>query len=181
MLKIILIVVAVLIAGLLAYAATRPDSFRIQRAATVNASPEKISPLISDFHNWGAWSPWEKIDPSMQRTFSGAPAGKGAVYEWSGNGKAGAGRMEILEASPAKVSIKLDFIKPFEGHNVTDFTLDPNPGSPAGAPVATRVNWDMHGPSPYLSKLMGVFMNLDRMVGKDFEQGLANLKTVAEK
>jgi hypothetical protein len=175
MLKIILIVVVVLIAALLAYAATRPDSFRIQRAATLNASPEKISPLISDFHDWGAWSPWEKIDPSMQRTFSGAPAGKGAIYEWSGNGKAGAGRMEILEASPAKVSIQLDFIKPFEGHNLTDFTLELQPGG------GTRVNWDMHGPSPYLSKLMGIFMNLDRLVGKDFEQGLANLKTVAEK
>lgn len=177
MLKIILIVIVVLIAGVLIYAATRPDSFQVQRSATLNASPEKISPLISDFHNWGAWSPWEKIDPSMRRTFSGAPAGKGAVYEWSGNGKAGAGRMEILEASPTKVSIQLDFIKPFEGHNLTDFTLEPQPGSPN----VTRVNWDMHGPSPYLSKLMGVFMNLDRLIGKDFEQGLANLKTVAEK
>ena len=177
MLKIILIVIVVLIAGVLIYAATRPDSFQVQRSATLNASPEKISPLISDFHNWGAWSPWEKIDPSMRRTFSGAPAGKGAVYEWSGNGKAGAGRMEILEASPTKVSIQLDFIKPFEGHNLTDFTLEPQPG----CPNVTRVNWDMHGPSPYLSKLMGVFMNLDRLIGKDFEQGLANLKTVAEK
>lgn len=177
MLKTILIVVAVLIAGLLAYAATRPDSFRVQRSAILNAPPDRIAPLISDFHHWEAWSPWEKLDPAMQKTYSGAPAGKGAVYEWSGNSKAGAGRMEILDASPAKVSIKLDFIKPFEGHNLTDFTLDPQPGFPS----ATRVNWDMHGPSPYLSKLMGIFMNMDRLIGNDFEQGLANLKTVAEK
>src|SRR6185503_11996106 len=103
MLKIILIVIVVLIAGVLVYAATRPDTFRVQRAATLNAPPGKIAPLIRDFHNWGAWSPWEKLDPAMQRTYSGAPAGKWAVYEWSGNGKAGAGRMEILDASPARV------------------------------------------------------------------------------
>jgi hypothetical protein len=177
MLKIILIVIVVLIAGVLIYAATRPDSFRVQRAATLNAPPGKIAPLISDFHNWGSWSPWEKLDPAMQRTYSGAPAGKGAVYEWSGNSKAGAGRMEILDASPTRVSIKLDFLKPFEAHNLTDFTLDPQPGSPN----ATRVSWDLHGPMPYLSKLMCVFVSMDKMVGKDFEQGLANLKTVAEK
>ena len=179
MLKIILIVIVVLIAGVLIYAATRPDSFRVQRSATLNAPPEKIAPLISDFHNWGSWSPWEKLDPAMQRTYSGAPAGKGAVYEWSGNGKAGAGRMEILDASPSsspsKVSIQLDFLKPFEAHNLTDFTLEPQPGG------GTRVNWDLHGPMPYLSKLMCVFVSMDKMVGKDFEQGLANLKTVAEK
>jgi hypothetical protein len=174
MLKIILIVIVVLIAGVLVYAATRPDTFRVQRAATLNAPPGKIAPLISDFHNWGAWSPWEKLDPAMQRTYSGAPAGKGAVYEWSGNGKAGAGRMEILDASPARVSIKLDFLKPFEAHNLTDFTLEPQAGG-------TRVNWDLHGPMPYLSKLMCVFVSMDKMVGKDFEQGLANLKAAAEK
>jgi hypothetical protein len=174
MLKIILIVIVVLVAGVLVYAATRPDSFRVQRAATLNAPPGKIAPLISDFHNWGAWSPWEKLDPAMQRTYSGAPAGKGAVYEWSGNGKAGAGRMEILDASAARVSIKLDFLKPFEAHNLTDFTLEPQAGG-------TRVNWDLHGPMPYLSKLMCVFVSMDKMVGKDFEQGLANLKAAAEK
>ena len=175
MLKTILIVVVVLIAGVLIYAATRPDSFRVQRSATVNAPPEKIAPLISDFHHWEAWSPWEKLDPAMQKTYGGAPAGKGAVYEWSGNSKAGAGRMEILDASPAKVSIQLDFLKPFEGHNLTDFTFDPQAGG------GTRVDWDMHGPMPYLSKVMCVFVSMDKMVGKDFEQGLANLKTVAEK
>jgi hypothetical protein len=177
MLKIILIVVVVLIAGVLVYAAAQPDSFQVQRSATFNASPEKIAPLISDFHHWEAWSPWEKLDPAMQKTYTGAPAGKGAVYEWSGNSKAGAGRMEILDASPAKVSIQLDFLKPFEAHNRTDFTLEPQPGTPN----ATRVNWDMHGPMPYLSKVMCVFVSMDKMVGKDFEQGLANLKTLAEK
>ena len=175
MLKIILIVLAVLIAGVLIYAATRPDTFRVERTATVNAPPEKIAPLISDFHNWGDWSPWEKLDPAMQRTYGGAPAGKGAVYEWSGNSKAGAGRMEILDASATKVSIQLDFLKPFEAHNLTDFTLEPQPGG------GTRVTWDLHGPMPYLSKLMCVFVSMDKMVGKDFEQGLSNLKSAAEK
>src|SRR6478672_946381 len=143
MLKIILIAVVVLIAGVLVYAATRPDSFQVQRSATVNAPPEKIAPLLSDFHHWEAWSPWEKLDPAMQKTYTGAPAGKGAVYEWSGNSKAGAGRMEILDASPAKVSIQLDFLKPFEAHNLTDFTLEPQGAG------ATRVNWVMRGPMPY--------------------------------
>ena len=175
MLKTILITIVVLIAGVLIYAATRPDSFRVQRSTILNAPPEKIAPLIGDFHHWEAWSPWEKLDPAMQKTYSGAPAGKGAVYEWSGNSKAGAGRMEILDASSSKVSIRLDFLKPFEAHNLTDFTLDPQPGG------GTRVNWDMHGPMPYLSKVMCLFVSMDKLVGKDFEQGLANLKTVAEK
>ena len=167
--------IVTIIAAVLLYATTRPDSFSVQRTATIKAPPEKIFPLINDFHSWPAWSPWEKLDPGMQRTHSGAPAGKGAAYAWVGNSKVGEGRMEILESTqPSKVSIKLDFIKPFEARNTADFTLQPQGDS-------TQVTWVMHGPAPYVTKLMTVFVSMDSMVGKDFEAGLANLKAAAEK
>ncbi|MGH6639933.1 MAG: SRPBCC family protein [Polaromonas sp.] len=175
MLKIIAIIIGALLAGLLIFAATTPDTFRVQRQASIKAPPEKIFPLINDFHQWGAWSPYEKLDPAMKRTYSGADLGKGAVYAWDGTGKAGAGRMMILEASPAsKVAIQLDFIKPFEARNTAEFTLQAQGDS-------TSVTWAMYGPSPYIAKLMGVFFNMDSMIGKDFEAGLVNLKTAAEK
>ena len=173
--KTIAIVVAVLLAAVLVFAATRPDVFRVERATSIKAPPEKIFALINGFRSWSTWSPWEKLDPELKRTYGGAPSGKGAVYEWAGNGKVGQGRMEIKESSPAsKIAIQLDFIKPFEGHNVAEFTLDPQGDS-------TKVAWSMQGPSPYMSKLMGIFFNMDSMIGKDFEAGLANLKAVTEK
>jgi uncharacterized protein YndB with AHSA1/START domain len=175
MFKIIAIVVAVLIAGVLGFAATRPDAFRVERAVTIKAPPAKIYPYLDDFNRWAVWSPWEKLDPSMKRTFSGAPSGKGAAYAWEGNSKVGAGRMEIIESRPAsKLLIKLDFLEPFEGHNTAEYTLEP-------AGDGTRVTWAMYGPAPYVSKLMGVFISMDKMIGKDFEAGLANLKAAAEK
>jgi uncharacterized protein YndB with AHSA1/START domain len=175
MLKTIAIVVVVLVGALLALAATKPDTFRVQRAASIKAPPEKIFPLISDLHSWGAWSPWEKLDPAMKRTHSGAASGKGAVYEWAGNGEVGAGRMEIVEASPpSAVKIKLDFLKPFEAHNFAEFTLEPKGDT-------TNVTWAMYGPNNYVSKLMSVFFSMDSMVGKRFESGLANLKAATEK
>ena len=175
MIKIILIVVALLIVGLLVYAATRPDSFRIERSAAIKAPPEKIFALINDFHAWGGWSPWEKIDPALKRSFSGADKGKGAAYAWEGNKNVGSGSMEITESTPSsRVLIKLDFTAPFEAHNTAEFTLQPQGDS-------TTVSWAMYGPSPYLSKLMGVFMNMDRMVGGQFETGLANLRAATEK
>lgn len=171
----IVIVFAILIAALLAYAATQPDTFRVQRTARVKAAPDKILPLISDFHSWNSWSPWENIDPNMKRTYSGPASGKGAVYEWEGNNKVGAGRMEVTDvASPSKVTIKLDFLKPFEGHNTAEFTLEPQGDS-------TSVTWAMYGPNRFIGKVMHVFINMDNMIGKQFETGLANLKTVAEK
>ena len=174
MIKIIALVIVVLVVAVLLYAATRPDTFRIQRATRINAPPEKIFALINDYHRWGSWSPYEKLDPDMKRTYSGAAYGTGAVYEWEGNSKAGKGRMEIADSlSPSQVAIKLDFVKPFEAHNLVQFTLQPTGGS-------TDVTWAMQGPSPYMMKLMHVFINMDRMVGKDFEVGLANLKAVAE-
>ena len=174
MLKITAIGVVVLVAAVLLFAATRPDNFSVQRTTSIKAPPEKIFPLINDLHRWTSWSPWEKMDPEMKRTYSGTASGKGAAYAWQGNSKVGEGRMEISDTSPpSKVTIKLDFIKPFEAHNTAEFTLEPKGDS-------TSVTWKMHGPSPYLAKVMGIFVSMDSMIGKDFETGLANLKTAAE-
>lgn len=172
---IILAVIAVAVAALLLFAATRPSSFRVQRSTAIKAPPEKIFPFIDDFHAWTAWSPYEKIDPALKRTYAGAPRGQGAVYEWEGNNKVGRGRMEITgSAPPGRVTIALHFMKPFEARNVAEFTLEPRGD-------ATTVTWAMHGPSPFMAKVMGIFMSMDSMVGKQFEEGLANLKAVAEK
>jgi hypothetical protein len=165
--------IAVMISLLVVLIGTRPNTFRIERSATIAAPPEKIVALIDDFHAWGQWSPWEKIDPTMTRTFEGPERGVGAIYGWAGNGKAGTGRMEILEDTPAKVLIKLDFIKPFEAHNTAIFTLEPQGD-------ATRVVWAMEGGQPFMAKLMGLVFNMEKMVGPDFEKGLADLKRAAE-
>jgi hypothetical protein len=176
MIQTIGIVIAVLIAAVLGVAATKPDTFRVQREATIAARPERIYPFLEDFRRWNAWSPYEKKDPELKRAFSGAPSGKGAVYAWEGNREVGTGRMEILDsAAPSRVTIKLDFLKPFEAHNTAEFTLAPAGGD------STRVTWAIHGPSPYPSKLIGLFCNVDQMVGRDFEAGLANLKAIAER
>lgn len=172
-LKIGAYVVIVLVALVLGLAATKPDTFQVRRSASIQAAPEKVVGLIDDFHQWGSWSPWEKLDPGMKKTYSGANAGKGAAYAWEGNSKVGAGRMEILDASASKVTIQLDFLKPFETHNVAEFTVEPQGG-------ATQVNWVMRGPSPFMSKVMQVFVSMDGMIGKDFETGLGNMKSVAE-
>ena len=174
MIKKIAIAVVVLLGALLIYAATQPDNFRIQRAVTIKAPPERIFAVLNDFLRWESWSPWEKKDPAMKRTFSAVTSGKGAVYAWEGNRDVGQGRMEIAESvAPSKVAIKLDFVKPFEAHNIVEFTLEPKGDS-------THVTWAMQGPMPYISKLITVFVNMDSMVGKDFEAGLANLKTNTE-
>jgi hypothetical protein len=169
----------VVVAGILIYAATRPDTFSVQRSASMKAPPEKIFALINDLRSWGAWSPYEKKDPAMKRAFSGPSSGKGAVYEWDGDKNVGKGRMEITEATPpTKVLIKLDFIKPFEGHNTAEFTMEPKGDN-------TVVTWAMYGPCPYMAKVMGVvmglFMNMDEMIGNDFAAGLASLKATVEK
>jgi len=175
MLKKIAIVVVVAIAAFLAFAATKPDTFQVQRSTVIKAPPDKIFALIQDFHHWGVWSPYEKRDPDMKRTYGGPESGKGSMYAWEGNSKVGAGRMEILDATaPSKVTIKLDFIKPFEGHNTAEFTMIPQSD-------ATNVTWAMYGPNPYIAKVMQSVFNMDEMIGKDFADGLANLKTAAEK
>src|SRR3979490_738033 len=171
----VLVVLVVGIAAVLALAATNPDTFRVERALSVKAPPQKIFALINDLHGWGAWSPYEKKDPAMKRTYSGAAKGKGAVYEWDGDKNVGKGRMEITDTSPpSRITIKLDFISPFEGHNIAEFTMEPKGD-------ATSVTWAMHGPAPFIAKVMHVFINMDKMVGDDFEAGLAKLKTLAEK
>ncbi|MGH8432234.1 MAG: SRPBCC family protein [Solimonas sp.] len=175
MLKLILMVIALLVLGLLLYAATRPDDFRVERSISIKAPAEKVFPLINDLHRWQAWSPYEKRDPAMKRHFSGTDSGVGAAYAWDGNNQVGSGRMEIIESSaPLKIRIQLDFLKPFEGHNTAEFTL-----LPAGD--ATQVSWAMYGPANYMSKLMGLFCDMDQMIGKDFAAGLASLKTVSER
>jgi hypothetical protein len=171
-------VLTIIIAIVLILAATKPDTFSVERATSITATPDRIFPLIDDFHRWRSWSPYENKDPAMQRSYSGAASGKGAVYGWDGNKNVGSGRMEILDSlAPAKIVIQLDFFKPFEGHNTAEFTMLPEGEATQGM---TRVIWRMHGPAPFMSKLMQVFMNLDHMIGKDFEIGLANLKGLAE-
>lgn len=168
--------VAVVASGAVLLAASRkPDTMRYERTTKIQASPEKIFPHVNNFHSWTAWSPYEKKDPAMNRTYSGAESGKGAVYEWNGNNDVGSGRMEIVESSaPAKIVIKLDFFKPFEGHNTAEFTFEPNGD-------ATKVTWAMHGPSKFITKVMQTIMDMDKMVGTDFAVGLANLKALCEK
>jgi uncharacterized protein YndB with AHSA1/START domain len=172
---IVALVLAVAIAIVLILAMAKPETFSVQRATSVRAPTERIFPMINDFHQWKMWSPYENKDPAMKRSFGGAAGGKGAVYGWEGNKNVGSGRMEIIDTSvPSKIVIKLDFFTPFEGHNIAEFTLLPQGD-------ATGVTWLMYGPASLMSKVMQVFMNLDHMIGKDFEIGLVNLKNLAEK
>ncbi|HEX2592104.1 MAG TPA: SRPBCC family protein [Rhizomicrobium sp.] len=167
-----LVIVAAL-AGLVGFIASRPGSFRLERSIVINTGPEKPFALVNDFHEWAKWSPFENIDADLKRTYSGNPSGVGAIYNWDGK-KAGAGRMEILEApSPQKIVIKLDFSKPFEAHNTAVFTFNPN-----GA--TTTVVWTMTGPMAFINKAMTLVMPMEKMVGPQFEQGLASMKAAAE-
>ncbi len=175
MLKIILVIIAVLMAGVLILAATKPDTFRVERKATLRAPPEKVFALINDFKSWDVWSPWEKKDSAMKRTFGALTSGKGATYAWEGNKNVGQGSMEITASVPATaIVLKLDFLKPFEAHNMVNFTLTP-------VADGTQIVWRMEGNNNFISKIMQVFMDMDKMVGPDFEAGLANLKAAAEK
>ncbi len=174
MLNVIVIVLVALIAVLLIYAASRPDSFRLERSTLIKAHPDRVFDLINDFHQWGVWSPWEKIDADLKRTYGGPDSGVGAAYSWQG-AKTGMGRMEIVASSPPSlIRIRLDFLKPFEAHNTAEFSLQAEGD-------ATKVTWAMYGPSPYISKLMGIFLSMDQMVGKDFESGLRQMKAAAER
>ncbi len=175
----IVMIVAIAIAAILALvvivAATRPNTFRVQRSVTIDAAPEKIFPLIDDFHNWSGWAPQDKEDLSLKRTYSGAAFGTGAVSDWDSTGNAGKGRMSIIESAPStRVVVKVDFVKPFVAHNLNEFILQPTPGP------ATKVTWTMQGSNLYVMKLMSIFVNMDRVMGKHFESGLNNLKKAAE-
>lgn len=172
---VILLVLLALVAVALVVAATRPDAFRIERSIMIKAPADRIYPFIDDFRQWRAWSPFEELDPALRRTYGGAERGVGATYAWDGSGKAGAGRMAIAEAEPARrVLIDLDFIKPFEAHNKAEFTIAPEGDG-------SRVTWAMYGPNPLVAKVMQLFVSVDSMVGGDFERGLASLKALAER
>ncbi len=174
MIKTIAIVVVSLVAALLIFAATRPDTFRVERSISIEAPSEKIFAILNDFHLSQSWSPFEKKDPTMKRTFSGAASGKGAVYEFDGNKEVGKGRLMITDtAPPSKITIALDMVEPFEAHNTVEFTLGANGDS-------TKVTWAMHGPQSYVMKVLSFFIDCDKMVGKDFEAGLVKLKAITQ-
>lgn len=174
MLKKILITLAVIIAVVLVLAAFQPSEFRVTRSATIAAPAAVIFSEINDFHRWAAWSPWEKLDPAMKRTFEGPATGAGAVYGWEGNNDVGSGRMTITESRPAElINIRLEFFKPMPGVCPAEFTF-------RSEGAATTVTWTMSGTNNYLSKILCVFMNMDKMIGGDFEKGLAELKRIAE-
>lgn len=173
MLKSIALILAVALAALLLYAATRPDTFAVQRSAVIQASPDKLFPLINDLHQFNTWNPYARKDPAMRIDYRGPASGPGAAFDFSGN-KAGKGSIEVTGGqAPTRVDMRLDMIEPFEGHNQIAFTLTPQG-------QATQVTWAMHGPSPYLSKVVGIFLDMDHMIGRDFEAGLARLKATAE-
>lgn len=174
MLKTILLVVAAVIAALLVHAAFRPDSFRLARSTTVAAPPEKVFALINDLRQFNTWNPFARKEPSAVITYDSASAGVGGAYSWKGD-KTGEGRMQIVESVPSqRVSAKLDFVKPFEAHNVVDFTIQPQGNG-------STVTWAMQGPMPYFFRLVTIFSDMDKTVGGDFDAGLARLKALAEK
>jgi len=177
MLKVLVASGAVVVLGIaivLILAAMKPDHFQIQRSAAIKAPPEKIFPLINDFKAWTAWSPHETKDPDMRRTYSAVTSGKGATYAWDGDGNVGAGNMLITDApAPSKVALDLNMTRPMTAHNKVELTLVP-------AGETTTVTWMMRGQSPYFAKIIHVFFNMDKMVGGDFETGLAKLKSAAE-
>jgi hypothetical protein len=174
MFKKILIGIAVIILVFLVVVALQPADFRITRSTTIAAPAEVVFAQVNDFHKWDAWSPWAKLDPAMKQTYEGTPAGVGAIYSWVGNKDVGEGRMTITRSRPSElVGIKLEFLKPFAQVNDTEFALKPDGNQ-------TVVTWSMNGTNNFMAKGFGLFMNLDKMVGGDFEKGLAQMKQVAE-
>lgn len=174
MLKKILIALAVLIVAFVAIVAMQPSEFRIERTAIISAPPSVVFAQVNDFHKWGAWSPYEDRDPAMKKSYEGAPAGTGAIYRWAGNSEVGEGSTTIIDSRPdERITIKLEFVKPFAATNTAEFTFEPEGEQ-------TAVTWSLSGRNNFISKTMCLFMDMDKMVGGDFEKGLAQLKTVAE-
>jgi hypothetical protein len=170
----IFVIVLIVIAALLIFVATRPAEFRIHRSADVSASPDFVFSIINDLTQWGRWSPYEKRDPNMKKTFEGPSSGPGAVYMWNGNNDVGEGRLSIVESKRGElVRMKLEFTRPFKAANDVNFKLARSDGG-------TRVSWIMDGKNNFIMKAMSLLMNMDKMVGNDFEQGLANLDAVAQ-
>ncbi len=174
MLKKIALALAVALVGFGAVVASRPSTYHVERSITVAAPVDLPFGLVNDFHRWRFWSPWEALDPKMKKTFDGPYAGPGAIYEWAGNKDAGKGRMTILESKPYEsISILLEFTEPWASTNHTAFTFQP-------VPEGIRVTWAMEGKNDFLGKAFSLFMDMDGMIGKDFEKGLASMKTLAE-
>ena len=173
MLKKILIGVGAAIALLLVVISTQPATFHVERSVTMAAPPEAAFAQVNDFHAWSGWSPWEKLDPTMKRTYDGAPAGVGAKYAWVGNKEVGEGRMTIETSTPSKIVIKLEFLKPFTATNSATFTF-------AKTAAGTKTTWAMDGNNNFVSKAFHLVMDMDKMIGADFERGLAAMKTAAE-
>jgi carbon monoxide dehydrogenase subunit G len=172
---IVVVAIVVSIAVVLVIAATRPDTFRVARSTRIKAPPEAIFPLIEDFRNWSAWSPYETRDPAVKRSFGATTKGKGAEYAWEGNRNVGSGRMEITDSSaPSKLALDLHMLTPMKADNAVEFTLAPQGD-------ATDVTWAMDGRVPYFAKIVHMVIDMDRMVGRDFEAGLAKLKAAAER
>ena len=171
----ILLIIILAVAAILIMGAMQSAAFSVVREADIKATPAKVFAQINDFHNWSAWSPWEKMDPDLKRTFTGAASGVGSKYAWIGNKKVGEGNMEITHSEASKrMQLDLHFIKPFQADNVTEFTLVPATGG-------THVKWEMRGNKPFMMRVMSIFMDMDKIVGKDFEAGLSNLKSIVEK
>jgi uncharacterized protein YndB with AHSA1/START domain len=179
MLKITGLALAGLVGLVLVVAASRPDNFRVQRSASIKASPEKVFPHINDLHAFNAWNPFNRKDPNIKGSYSGAASGAGAAYAFEGNSDVGRGRIEITDSRPAsEVRMSLHMLAPMEGRNVVEFLLKPE-GS--GEAQSTRVSWAIQGPMPYVSKVLSVFCDMDAMIGREFESGLAELKAIAER
>lgn len=174
MFKKIALILAVIVGAFAVIAALQPADFRITRSATIAAPPEVVFPHVNDMHQWQEWSPWAKIDPAAKVSFDGPPSGKGAGYAWDGNMEVGAGRMTITESQPSElIRFQLDFEKPMKGTNIAEFTFKPEGGQ-------TVVTWTMSGKNGFMGKAVGLIMNCDKMVGGQFEKGLATLKVLAE-
>lgn len=170
----ILIALVLIMAVFAIVVAFQPADFRIERSTAVAAPPAAVFALVNDFHRWDAWSPWAKLDPAMKATFEGPLAGPGAIYTWAGNNKVGEGRMTILESRPTElIRIKLEFLKPFKTTNTTEFLLKPAAGQ-------TAVTWSMSGRRDFMTKAVCLFMDMDQLVGGDFEKGLAQMKSLVE-
>ena len=171
----VLLIIIVIIAAFLIYGALQSADFSVTRDADFNATPAKVFENINDFHKWAAWSPWEKMDPNLQRSFSGAASGVGSKYAWVGNKKVGEGNMEITHSEASqRMQLDLHFLKPFKADNVTEFTLTPKGNQ-------TNLKWEMRGHRPFMFRVMGMFLSMDKIVGGDFEKGLNNLRGIVEK
>lgn len=170
----IVVMFVVLIAVFLVMVMMQPAHYQVERSATINAPAPAVFALVNDFHKWDSWSPWAKLDPAMKQSYEGTTAGTGAIYSWAGNSEVGVGKMTITESRPSDlVKIKLEFIKPFAATNATDFTFTPSGNS-------TNVKWTMAGDNNFIGKAFSLFMNMDKMIGNDFDKGLAQMKKVAE-